>query len=194
MAGKASVSGSTDAFEYMLFEGDPDHLKSVICNPNQITPWIDSSALKLAHRIGRGPFGDVWLATHHRRTENYDHYHEVAVKMLYPVKEDEMPAFLAKFDEIFSKCQGLENVCFLHGVSIHNGRVSYCFYLRPVSQLHANSTSERIYDKLYNHSSHAFVGFQVCIVMKFYEGSVGDKMAHLKGGKLSLLDVLRYSC
>ena len=32
---------------------------------------------------------------------------------------------------------------------------------------------------------------QVCIAMKFYEGSVGDRMAHLKGGKLPLSDVLR---
>jgi len=130
MARKASISRSTDAFEYMLFEGDPDHLKPVVCNPNQITPWIDSDALKLSHRIGRGPFGDVWLATHHHRTEDYDRYHEVAVKMIYPVREDEMPAFLAKFDEIFSMCQGLENVCFLHGVSIYNGRVSSFFCLR----------------------------------------------------------------
>lgn len=29
--------------------------------------------------------------------------------------------------------------------------------------------------------------------MKFYEGSIGDKMARLKGGKLSLPDVLRYT-
>lgn len=32
---------------------------------------------------------------------------------------------------------------------------------------------------------------QICIAMKLYEGSIGDKMAQLKGGKLSLLDVLR---
>lgn len=154
MAGNASVSGSADAFEYMLFEGDPDHLKPVVCNPNPVTPWIDPNALKLSHRIGRGPFGDVWLATHHLRTEDYERYHEVAVKMIYPVKEDQIPTLLAKFDEIFYKCQGLGNVCFLHGTSIHSGRV--------------------------------------CIVMKFYEGSLGDKMAHLKGGKLPLSDVLRY--
>lgn len=29
--------------------------------------------------------------------------------------------------------------------------------------------------------------------MKFYEGSVGDKMARLRGGKLSLPDVLRWA-
>lgn len=33
---------------------------------------------------------------------------------------------------------------------------------------------------------------QICIIMKFYEGSVGDKMARLRGGKLSLPDVLRW--
>lgn len=33
---------------------------------------------------------------------------------------------------------------------------------------------------------------QIGIVFKFYEGSVGDQMARLKGGKLSLPDVLRY--
>lgn len=154
MAGKVSESGSADEFEFMLFEGDPDHLQSVICNPNQTTPWIDPNVLKLSHRIGRGPFGDVWLATHHHCTEDYARYHEVAVKMIYPLKDDQLQTFLAKFNEIFSKCQGVESICFLHGVSIHNGRA--------------------------------------CIVMKFYEGSIGDKMARLKGGKLSLPDVLRY--
>jgi hypothetical protein len=34
---------------------------------------------------------------------------------------------------------------------------------------------------------------QICIAMKFYEGSVGEKMARLKGERLPLLDVLRYS-
>jgi hypothetical protein len=33
---------------------------------------------------------------------------------------------------------------------------------------------------------------QICIVMKFYEGSVGDKMACLRGGNHSLPDVLRW--
>jgi hypothetical protein len=34
---------------------------------------------------------------------------------------------------------------------------------------------------------------QICIAMKFYEGSVGEKMARLKGGRLPLSDVLRHS-
>lgn len=32
---------------------------------------------------------------------------------------------------------------------------------------------------------------QICIIMKFYDGSVGDKIAHLRGGKLTVPDVLR---
>ncbi|KAJ6828957.1 E3 ubiquitin-protein ligase KEG [Iris pallida] len=154
MAAKASSSQPSDSFEYMLFEGDPDHLKSVVCTPNQINTWIEPSALKLTHRIGRGPFGDVWLATHHHSNEDHARHHEVAVKMIYPIKDEQMQNFLAIFNEIFSECQGLENVCLLHGISVQNGRA--------------------------------------CIVMKFYEGSVGDKMARFKGGRLSLRDVLRY--
>ncbi|KAG1327128.1 E3 ubiquitin-protein ligase KEG [Cocos nucifera] len=154
MAGKVSASQAAESFEYMLFEGDPDHLRAVVSTPKQISPWIDSNALKLTHRIGRGPFGDVWIATHHHCTEDYDRFHEVAVKMLCPIKDDQLQLFLVKFDEMFSKCHGLESVCFLHGISIQNGRV--------------------------------------CIAMKFYEGSIGDKMACLQGGRLALSDVLRY--
>ncbi|KAL6985255.1 Protein KINASE OF THE OUTER CHLOROPLAST MEMBRANE 1, variant 2 [Sarracenia purpurea var. burkii] len=36
------------------------------------------------------------------------------------------------------------------------------------------------------------MSLQICIVMNFYDGSVGDKMACLKGGKLSLDSILRY--
>ncbi|KAL5647202.1 hypothetical protein ACJX0J_041557, partial [Zea mays] len=60
--------------------------------------------------------------------------------------------FLTRFDEIISKCQGLDNVCFLHDISTQNGRI--------------------------------------CITMNFYEGSIRDKMARLKGGKLPLSEVL----
>lgn len=36
---------------------------------------------------------------------------------------------------------------------------------------------------------------QPCIIMKFFEGSIGDKMAHLPSNCLELEDVLRYgSC
>ena len=152
MAG--SQPADTESFEYMLLEKDPDHYRTVFSGPSQISPWIDPAVLNLKHRIGRGPFGDVWIATHHQRTEDYDRYHEVAVKMMHPVRDDQLQVFSARFDEVFGKCQGLGNVCFLHGISTQNGRL--------------------------------------CIVMKFYEGSVGDKMARLKGGRLPLSDVLRY--
>jgi hypothetical protein len=35
-----------------------------------------------------------------------------------------MRVVLDKFDNLFSKCQGIENVCFLHGISVINGKVS----------------------------------------------------------------------
>lgn len=33
---------------------------------------------------------------------------------------------------------------------------------------------------------------RLCIIMKLYDGSIGDKMARMNGGKLSLEDVMRY--
>ncbi|XP_065849404.1 protein KINASE OF THE OUTER CHLOROPLAST MEMBRANE 1 [Euphorbia lathyris] len=151
MAGKVDPAAT---FEYELFEGDPDNLRTVVASPNESTPWIDPANLKLRHRIGRGSFGDVWLATHHQSTQDYDEYHEVAVKMLHPVKEDHLRVLFDKFDDLFLKCKEIGGVSLLYGISIINGKIG--------------------------------------IVMKFYEGSIGDKMARLKGGKLSLADVLRY--
>lgn len=129
MAGKVvpAQSSAVASFEYELFEGDPDHLRTVAASSNESFPWIDPAKLKLRHRIGRGPFGDVWLATHHQSTQDYDEYHEVAVKMLHPIKEDYLRAVLDKFDDIFSRCQGIEGVCLLHGMSIINGKVSDVF-------------------------------------------------------------------
>ncbi|XP_059658163.1 uncharacterized protein LOC132304487 [Cornus florida] len=154
MAGQVVSNRPATSFEFELVEGDPDHPRNVEASPKLINPWIDPATIKLRHRIGRGPFGDVWLATHHQTTEDYEEYHEVAIKMLHSIKEDNIKAVLGKLDNLFSKCQGLEGICWLHGISIISGKI--------------------------------------CIVMKFYEGSVGDKMALLKGGKLSLHDILRY--
>ncbi|KAK1549532.1 hypothetical protein Q3G72_003494 [Acer saccharum] len=153
MAGKLSFV-QPDPFEYELFDGDPDHLVTVVATSNQRTPWIDPAMVKLRHRIGRGAFGETWLATNHRSTVDYDDYHEVAVKMLHPVKDDHMKVLLDKLGDLFSKCEGVEGASLLQGISVISGKI--------------------------------------CIVMKFYEGSIGDKMAHLKGGKLSLSNVFRY--
>ncbi|OMO61666.1 hypothetical protein CCACVL1_23343 [Corchorus capsularis] len=153
MAGKVVNALSASFSEYEFLDGD-DELRSVVAASNQKVPWIDPSTLKLRHRLGRGSFGDVWLATYHRSTQDYDQYFEVAIKMLHPVKQDDMKTLLDKFDDLYSKCQGVNNICSLQGVSIISGKF--------------------------------------CIIMKFYEGSVGDKMTRLKGGKLPLPYVLRY--
>lgn len=185
---KQSVSAPPAApFEYELFEGDPDHLTTVAASIYQSSrPWIESSDLKLRHRIGRGPFGDVWLATHHQSTEDYDEYHEVAIKMLPLIKEELMKTVLYKFESLFMKFQGI-STCLLHGISIIHGKVNHVFLLRRIF-------SEGFFFVcllLYANYDLFLMCRQICIVMKFYEGSVGDKMAHLRAGKLSLPDVLR---
>lgn len=142
------------SFEYELFEGDPDHLRTVVATPTPAGPWIEPASLKLKYRIGRGPFGDVRLATHHQSSDDFDEYHELALKVLHPLEKDHTQKFLDRFEQLFFKCRGLGNVCWLHGISIIDGKI--------------------------------------CIAMKVYEGSVGDKVAQLKGGKLQLAEVLRY--
>lgn len=123
MASKVVPAPPVTPFEYEFYE-DPDHLRTVVASSCQSTPWIDPAKLKLRHRIGRGPFGDVWLATHHQSTEDYDEYHEVVVKMLHAIKEDHTRVVLDKFNDLFSKCQGIGGVCLLHGISVINGKVS----------------------------------------------------------------------
>ncbi|KAL6587765.1 hypothetical protein OROMI_000743 [Orobanche minor] len=88
MAEKIRVLERSASFEYMLFEGDPDHLRAVVATPTQISSWIKAAELKLKHKIGHRVFGDVWLATHHQAADDFDEYHEVAVKMLHPWNED----------------------------------------------------------------------------------------------------------
>ncbi|PIN09859.1 MEKK [Handroanthus impetiginosus] len=154
MAGQVVTNRPASSFGFVLVEGESGDSSTIIASSSQDNLWIDPTTIKLRHRIGRGPFGDVWLATHHLASEDYEEYHEVAVKMLHPVKEDNIKDVLNRLDNLLSKCQGLETVCWLHGLSV--------------------------------------IHKKICIVMKFYEGSVGDKMARFKGGKLSLNDVLRY--
>lgn len=111
------------SFEYELCEGDPDHLRTVVAVP---TPglWIDPASLKLKYKIGRGEFGDVWLATHHQSSYDYDEYHELAVKVLHPLNEDQSQNFLDKLEKIYFKCQGFHGVSLLHGISVFDGKVS----------------------------------------------------------------------
>lgn len=128
MSGLSTSSEPSESSEYMLLERDQYELRPVdISMTAQNNIWIDPNVLKLKHRIGRGPYGDVWIATQHQRTNDYDHYHEVAVKMLYPIKDDQIPTCLAKFEELYTKCQGIDTVCHLEGVTIQNGRVSHSF-------------------------------------------------------------------
>ncbi|KAE8724286.1 Kinase superfamily protein isoform 2 [Hibiscus syriacus] len=111
------------SFEYELLEGDPDQLRTVVATPTQAAPWINPSSLKLKHRIGRGPFGDVWLATHHQSGFDFQEYHEVAVKMLHPLKKEHMQKFIDKFEELFLQFRELPCVCWLHGVSVLNEKI-----------------------------------------------------------------------
>ncbi|KAI5010707.1 hypothetical protein ZWY2020_012844 [Hordeum vulgare] len=55
--------------------------------------------------------------------EYYDVYHEFDVKMLHPVRDDQLQVFSARFNDFFGKCQG--NVSFLHGISTQNGMLCY---------------------------------------------------------------------
>ncbi|CAJ1972073.1 unnamed protein product [Sphenostylis stenocarpa] len=154
MSKEVIATPSASPFEFELLDSDFDIVRSVGASSNRANPWIEPERLKLRHRIGRGLFGDVWLATHHHSTEDYDEYHEVAAKMLHTIREDHMKIVIEKFDELYFKCQGVASMSWLHGISILNGRI--------------------------------------CIVMNLYEGSIGDKMAGLREGRISLRDVLRY--
>ena len=115
------------SFDYELVDTNPDRLRTVVASADQKSAWIEPEKLKLRHRIGRGPFGDVWLATHHQSTEEFDEYHEVAVKMFNPIKEDNMKTVLDKLEDVFYKCQGVESLCRLHGTSVMNGKVGHLF-------------------------------------------------------------------
>ncbi|KAH6804747.1 Protein kinase superfamily protein [Perilla frutescens var. frutescens] len=154
MAGKVVGNRPALSFDFVMVEGDSGDVSTLAASSHQMTPWIDPTSIKLRHRIGRGPFGDVWLATHHRSSEDHDEYHEVAVKMLHPIKEENIRDVLNRLSDLLYKCQGLETVSWLYGLSVINKKI--------------------------------------CIVMQFYEGSIGDKMARFNEGKLSLSDILRY--
>ena len=84
MVGKAAATQSAIVFELELLEEDPDRLRTVVATRNPINHWIDPATLKLRHRIGREPFGDVWLATqYHESLSKCDIQSERIIRMLY---------------------------------------------------------------------------------------------------------------
>ncbi|KAI9108802.1 hypothetical protein K1719_020107 [Acacia pycnantha] len=116
MAKEVTIIPSTTSFDYVVLGDDHENLRAVRGTPTHTSPRIKPERLKLRHRIGRGPFGGLWLATHHQTTEDYDEQHEVAIKMFYPIKEDNLRTVLEKFDELYHKCQGVTGACWLHGI------------------------------------------------------------------------------
>ena len=110
-------------FEYEFVDRDSDSVRTVVATPNPDGPWIDPASLKLKHRIGRGTFGDVRLATLHQSSAEFDEYHELALKVLHPLEKDHTLRFMDKFQELFFRCRGFQNVCWLHGITIIDGKV-----------------------------------------------------------------------
>lgn len=124
MAGKVVENKASTSFDFEIVDKDYDQFTTTDASANHINPWINPASIKLRHRLGRGPFGDIWLATRHQVTEDYEEYHEVAVKMLHHIKEDSIKAVLDKLNVLISKSQGLQGACLLHGVSVINGKVN----------------------------------------------------------------------
>ncbi|KAL6587768.1 hypothetical protein OROMI_000746 [Orobanche minor] len=77
--------------------------------------------IRVLERIGHCVFGDVWLSTHHQASDDFDEYHEVAVKMLHLLNEDLTQTFVDKFKRLFLKCREIQGVGWLHGISVMNG-------------------------------------------------------------------------
>ena len=68
----------------------------------------------------------MWIATLHHFADDYDEYHEVAVKMLNFIREEQMQPFVAKFEGIFDKYQGTQRVCWPYGISVKKGKEALC--------------------------------------------------------------------
>lgn len=125
MAGKVVANRPAPLFDFVMVDGDSGDVSTLTASSHQMTQFVDPTTIKLRHRIGRGAFGDVWLATHHRSSEDHDEYHEIAVKMLHPVKEENVRDVLNRLSDLLFKCQGLDTVCRLYGLSVINKRVSF---------------------------------------------------------------------
>ncbi|PHT30760.1 hypothetical protein CQW23_29680 [Capsicum baccatum] len=49
------------SFDYELYEGDPDHLRTVVAATAPASLYIDPASVKLKHRIGRGCFDFLYI-------------------------------------------------------------------------------------------------------------------------------------
>ena len=107
-------SSGNDAEEYEV-------LGTTVTSSNHL--WVDPNILKLSHRIGRGPFGDVWLATIHSSSKDFDEFHEVVVKML-PDAHEHIHSLLQRFQTTYEHVEAVRGVCWPQGITIKNGRVS----------------------------------------------------------------------
>lgn len=148
-------TNSGELEDYEICDNDPPSAaRMAVVESPQSSFWIKPEDVNLKHRIGRGPFGDVWLATLHSFNEEFDEFHEVAAKTLSFVTEEQVTDLQPKLYYIFQRCQNLSRVNWPRGISKKNDKI--------------------------------------CVITKFYEGSIGDKMARIKENRLPLPDVLRY--
>lgn len=129
MGGDASYNSASSlhTFEDELIVEDYDHFAATGARPAAVPThpvWaVDAEDLKMLHRVGRGNFGDVWLCTLHNSTAEFDEFHEVAVKVLPPISEDQARILYRKFATLFQASQGLKGVSWPRGISTKNGKV-----------------------------------------------------------------------
>ena len=121
-------SKSEDVGDYEIFDLDfTSSTLSMVMEPTQLGPWVKPEKIKLKHRIGRGHFGDVWIATLHTSDEEFEEFHEVAAKILSFVKDEQVTELLPKFYHIFQRCQNLKRVSWPRGISRKNEKVNALF-------------------------------------------------------------------
>ncbi|KAK9923070.1 hypothetical protein M0R45_031504 [Rubus argutus] len=70
-------------------------------------------------------FGDVWLPTCHKSADDCDEYHEVAVKMLHPLKEEDRENFCSSSKSYFSSSALCGVVGFMVSQSLMIGKLQF---------------------------------------------------------------------
>lgn len=127
-------TNSGELEDYEICDNDPPSAaRMAVVESPQSSFWIKPEDVNLKHRIGRGPFGDVWLATLHSFNEEFDEFHEVAAKTLSFVTEEQVTDLQPKLYYIFQRCQNLSRVNWPRGISKKNDKVLLFFvYFRIV--------------------------------------------------------------